>query len=348
MKKDGSCKIDLSNVNWVKRFPVDSLQIYFPASLEIQKELIDAGFKVPSDKSGKIKTPIPIIYSNFRGWLREPDPITVERLISPKEYGKDPTELGWVKTFRGRKEAFKLPQEKVYVDIGFDDKKLMYFKLIVDDYHLEKTSIRGVNPEKWTNWAMFYLDASYLDALIDIIERNLNLLSQHFTLDSFIFKNPIKLKSCKEIKQGGKEKTIFVSVENCRGSLGIPIHYYSLCLGCFSSSISYFKYKTIDNMLNEEVVNKLRLRIVYDRNIPSGLKVGIAKIDGKRLQIMFKLASRKEISIRGILKDRIKGKARGKLCYCDHKSKLQLFVVRTEVIYLAFKFIKENLLNSLK
>ena len=65
-------------------FSVDTLQIYFPASLEIQEELINHGFKIPANESGKIKTPIPLIYANSRRWLKDEEPITIERLIPPE------------------------------------------------------------------------------------------------------------------------------------------------------------------------------------------------------------------------------------------------------------------------
>ncbi|MEM2351448.1 MAG: PhoI, partial [Thermoproteota archaeon] len=112
-------------VRWVKRYPVDSLQIYFAASMELQEELIIHGFQVPASRDGKIKTPLPIIYSNFRGWVKEPEPLTDERLIPPEWYGKRVEELGWIYLGtilvqrgkgRQRRNAFRLPQEEVYVD----------------------------------------------------------------------------------------------------------------------------------------------------------------------------------------------------------------------------------------
>jgi len=315
-------KASLDDIKWVTKFPVDTLQIYFPCSLELQEELINKGFKVPADKGRKIKTPIPLIYSNFRGWLIKPEPITFERLIPPEWYGKTAEELEWQETVRDGKKAYYLPQEEVYVDAGFDNIGLMYFKLDVRGYHLEKTSIRGVNPEKWNNWAMFYISTEYLDELINVLTNFLDVpLVQ-------------KLYPVLEKQQGGKEKTYYASP--IRGkSLGIPITNYSLCLGCFDLSLLYFKHKAIENNLNQDVVKDLKLRITYKPTINAGLKIGVAKIEGKRPQIMFKLASDTPIQIKGILKPIIEGKARGDLCFCDHQSKIQLVVAKARDVYSA-------------
>jgi hypothetical protein len=54
-------------IEWVNDYPVDSLQMYFSASLELQEELIKHGFQVPRSRDSKINMPIPIIYANFQG-----------------------------------------------------------------------------------------------------------------------------------------------------------------------------------------------------------------------------------------------------------------------------------------
>ena len=64
--------------------------------------------------------------------------------------------------------------------------------------------------------------------------------------------------------------------------------------------------------------------------------MGIAKISGKRPQIMVKLASTapKKV-IKGVLKERVEGKARGDLVYCDHKEKKQYLVLDLAGFYRA-------------
>jgi len=321
---------NLESIQWLVKFPVDTLQIYFPCSLELQDELIKKGFKVPGDKSRKIKTPIPLIYSNFRGWLVQPEPITIERLIPPEWYGKTAEELGWKETTSKGKLAYHLPQEEVWVDMGFDNKGWIYFKLDIRGYHLERTSIRGINPEKWNNWAMFYISMEYLDKLINVLTNFLNI-----TLVRELY--PIL-----ENQQGGKEKTYYASPIRNK-SLGIPVINYSLCLGYFDLALLYFKHKSIENNLNPDVVKDLKLRIMYEPTLNAGLKIGVAKIEGKRPQIMFKLASDTPIRIKGILKPIIEGKARGNLCFCDHQLKTQLIVAKALDVYSALLATKQKL-----
>jgi len=327
---------DLSKVRWVKQFPVDSLQIYFAASLELQEELIKHGFQVPASRDKSIKTPVPIIYCNFRGWITEPEPITIERVIPPEWYGKTPSELGWKETKRGRRRAFRFPPEEVYVHVGFDDAGNMYFKLEIRGYHLERTSIRqrGLNPERWTNWAMFYMNANYIDQLMSIICDNVDKLTA------------VNLKDKYEQQQGGKERTYY-AYKTGYENIGIPIKYFSFCLGCFDLALDYLRYKARETGINPSIVNQLKLRISYDQNVGGGLKVGVAKIKGKRPQIMFKLAStRKKITIKAILKDRVEGKRRGRLEYCSHTEKmkmLQFLVADANLIYGALSVTKKRL-----
>ena len=317
-------------VRWVGRFSVDSLQIYFAASLDLQEELINRGFNVPRSPDGKIVTPIPLIYANFRGWVKEPEPVTIERLIPPEWLRLKPQDLGWKETeYRGRR-AFHLPIEEVYVDIGYDDGGNVYLKLDVKGYHLERVSIRGVNPEKWNNWAMFYISSEHYDELLNLLK-------------GVISAPPLMSVGVKrEDLQGGKEVTYYAYVPG-KEDVGIPIVGFSLCLGCFPLALEYFKVKARENRLPPEVVDRVRFRLEYDPSINTGLKVGVAKIVGKKPQIMFKIASNTPKKVRGILKDIIEGKGRGKLVQCDHKDRTQLIVVDGRILYTALKSTKHYL-----
>ena len=42
-------------------YELESFQVFFPASLEIQEELLKARFKVPYDKEKGFATPIPVV-----------------------------------------------------------------------------------------------------------------------------------------------------------------------------------------------------------------------------------------------------------------------------------------------
>jgi len=320
----------MSSATLLKRYPVDTLQLYFAASLELQEELISHGFYVPKSPDGKVLMPVPIIYSNFRGRLKPAEPITIERLILPKWLDLTPQQLGWIKTTRGKKEAYILPQEEVYVNIRVRDSSIV-LDLDIKGYHLERTSIRGINPEKWTNWAMFYVSAEYLDELITALRSYLP--SRYH--DSLIPGSAPKPR--REVQQGGKEVTYYVEV---------PVEEFSLCLGCFDLVQHYLHVKArkhcdIDpnSALCRDphfVINSLKLRLTHNHNVRTFAKVGVAKISGKKPQVMVKLASDKpKITIRGVLKDNIEGKARGKLVYCNHEEKKQYLTLNLDGFYKA-------------
>lgn len=280
---------------------VESLQIYFPASLELQEELINAGFSVPKP------TPLPIIYANFRGWLSEKPPITIERLIHPSRYGKRPSDLGWAKTIKDGKEAYVIPEERSTLKIELNE-TMKEVRLVIkpEKYHIERTSIRQIGPEKWSNWAMFYLN------IRDILDLTENLMDKVDLPQDLCRKSMLITR---EVQQGGKEETYFCELE--RGK-GIPVKDFSLCMGCFDQVIDYLA----NEIGNREIIKKLRLRLNYAPDIKGFAKIGLARIEGKMPQFMFKLASySKEKAIKGILKDVIRGKSRGTLSYCSHEDK---------------------------
>ncbi len=315
----------LDNVKWIQRYPVDSLQIYFPASLEIQEELINHGFYVPRSLDRKVLAPVPLIYSNFRGWLKQPEPITIERLIPPEWLGLTPSELGWKKTVKDSREAYMLPEEEVYLNLGILGSSIV-FDLDIKRYHLERISIRGVNPDKWTNWVMFYISLDYVNELISVLEEH--LVETRQSLFGLLVPSSVS-KPVREVQQGGKEVTYYVRVR---------VKDFSFCLGCFDLALLYLYKKAKEHCrikpfseicLNPNaVVEKLKLRIKYSPEVNTFAKVGIAKVRGKRPQIMVKLASTspKKV-IQGVLKPRIEGKARGILVKCDHKLKKQFIVL---------------------
>ena len=327
------------NFKYIKTYPVDSLQIYFAASLEIQEELINNGFYIPKSPDGRISMPIPLIYSNFRGWLKQAEPITIERLIPPEWLGLTPSQLSWKEVSRNGKRAFEILPEEVYVNIGLTVDNIV-FDLDMKQYHLERTSIRGVNPDKWANWAMFYISLEYIDELISTLE-------EHIPRGAHTFFSPLvpgdTTKPIKEVQQGGKEVTYYVEV---------PVKDFSFCLGCFDLVQKYLYVKAREHCkLNpssnvcrnpHNVVKQLKTRLKYSPAVNTFAKVGVAKIAGKRPQIMIKLASTgpKRV-IRGVLKDRIEGKARGELVYCDHMVKRQYVVLDLLRFYKALIATRE-------
>lgn len=324
---------------------LDSLQIYFSASLELQQELISKGFYVPRDPQRKILMPIPLVYANFAGWISPRKPLTVERLIPPEWISYKPSDLGWSDTQVLGKRAFVLPQDEVYTRICILDNAII-FRFDIMRYHLERTSIRQVNPEKWVNWAMFYIGLeTHLDKIIDKIEYySPNVQRESMQILS-------KMKMFSEKQQGGKEVTLYAKV---------AILDFSFCLGCFDLVQRYLYYKALEHcrlgiksLCNPgKIIHQLKLRIRYDPNTTSYAKVGLANIVGKRPQLMIKIASEDpQISIKGIVKDEVKGRARGRLEFCDHSFRNQYIVLNLLQFYSVLKYIKENkdqLLNSIK
>jgi hypothetical protein len=309
-----------AEVKHVMTIPLDSLQIYFNSSLELQQELISHGFYVPKSPDGNISMPLPIIYSNFRGWLTPREPITIERLILPEWLGLTPQQLNWkeVKVEGKSRRGFEIPEEEMYVNIGVLGDDSIVFDIDVKSYHLERASIRQVNPERWTNWMMFYIDLNYLDKLT-------NTLCSNFV--KTLLKSLPKVEP--ERQQGGKEMTYYAPVK---------IKDFSFCLGCFDLALLYLRRKAEEHCRYyssksfcrdiESEVKSLRLRLTYSQNIKTFAKVGIAKIKGKRPQIMVKVASTEPtIKIKGVLKEEIEGKARGNLIHCTHEERKQYVVL---------------------
>ena len=278
-------------------YEAETIQIYFPSSLELQEELIKHGFDVPRT------TPIPIIYINFKGWIGDKPPITTERLINPDRYGVDFSEKGWKKTSVDGKEAFHIPAEESYISFELIEKNKLKITLHPVKYHLERTSIRGINPEKWNNWAMAYI--SLEDA---------GDLSRKLADAGIRSSNSRRLK--KEVQQGGKEVTFYLPVNVCD---------FRLCFGCFEDAMRYLKLEGLKQGIDvEELPLKLCLKKGEEGSF---MKVGRSKMQGKHPQLMMKLASTGKRVIKGILKPIIEGKSRGILEYCDHLRKEQFFVV---------------------
>jgi hypothetical protein len=328
--------LNQNSIEWVNEYPVDSLQIYFSASLELQEELINHGFQVPKSRDDKIKMPIPIIYANFQGWVKPREAITIERLIPPEWLNLDPKSLGWQETKVKNRKAYYLPPDEVFVRIGvIKNVNAVVLNLNVRSYHIERTSIRGINPEKWNNWVMIYINHQYIDDIAELLEK---YLDKRY-LDGIVCKVEY------EEQQGGKEKTYF-----CR----VSVRDFSFCLGCFDLAWRYLNIEAEEHCRwnpglklctnIDAALGELKLRLRYDPSLQTYAKVGVAKIVGKRPQIMVKLSSEGPLkTINGIIKQQIQGKARGSLTYCDHKAKQQFLILDLPRFYIALKSTKEYL-----
>ncbi len=289
--------------------------------MELQEELIKAGFKVPKP------TQIPIIYSNCGGWVEEKKPLNVE-LIDPSQYGKTPEELGWLK----RENGYSLPTEESYLEVSYQKKEgIVMLNIDVKKFHLERVSRRGVNPEKWKNWVAIYLD---LKDIHDLAKKLTNVVGvQNFEKKFYIKREVLP----------GEETTYFIYRDKKFEKFGLPIvEGFSFCLGCFDHVLEYFKYHAKGIRIP---VEKLRLRIEKDPAIPSFLKVGVAKVKGKHAQFMIKLSSSEEKSIEGVLKSEVTGKKRGRIVRCDHVDKIHWISIDAKEFTRAVSFWSHILVN---
>ncbi|MCS7139420.1 MAG: PhoI [Candidatus Nezhaarchaeota archaeon] len=294
-------------------YHIESLQIYFPASLELQEELINAGFKVPKP------TPLPIVYANFRGWVSKKPPVTIERLIHPSRYGRSPSDLGWERIIKGGKEAYVIPDEKSLLEVELcGEKRNVCLVIKPENYHIERTSVRRVGPERWSNWVMFYLN------IRDVLDLTEKLISKVGLPQDLCER---RMLISREVQQSGREETYFCELEKKKG---IPVENFSFCMGCFDQIVDYLANEIGD----VEIIKKLRLKLNYSPDIGGFAKIGVARIEGKNPQFMFKLASHpREKVIKGILKDEVRGKARGTLNHCLHKDKSH-FIMLNSALFL--------------
>jgi len=297
----------------VGEYELETLQIYFPCSMELQEELIRNGYKVP------IETPIPIIYGNYKGYEngKSPEGVKKEAVIHPSRYGKSLKEMGW-NEFR---RYFKIPQERgsiLRVELEEKEEKiLLHLKILFRDvkpnYHLEKISYRGVAPRIWSNWAMFYIDLDDLENLVNEISNRIGLPTE-FCTDLAYIKH--------EIQQGGQEDTYFICQDRnyYKRGLGIQAESYSFCLGCFDHVLSYFENESKKH--GGKPIMNVKLRLISG-DIPPLMKIGIAKMVNKHPQFMMKLVAHPDYKRRIIKLDgeEIEGKAKGRVVFCDHKDK---------------------------
>lgn len=95
-------------------------QVFFPASLEIQEELLKAGFKVPYDKESGRKTPVPVVVSS-----REHRKIRESRLLKARDY-------------EGDGKFALLPEERAVIELDVTEKGFLVLKPKPMEYHLEE------------------------------------------------------------------------------------------------------------------------------------------------------------------------------------------------------------------
>lgn len=324
-------------VESIGRFDLQSLQIYFNGVPEIQEELIKAGFRVPRE------TPLPIVYGDYGGYeKRKAGKGTLRAaLLDPPRYGETTEKMGWQPVDGDR---YNLPQEKAQLDFSLEpcgSGHLLHLSPVFMEgqpgFHLEKASYRAGSPDTWPRWTMFYVG---LQDSSDIVSK----IAAKIGFPSEICDQPIYVKHENLPKGGGHEDTYYAGFAKGKG-LGIDIHSYSLCLGCFEHVLPYLEKEADLHQsrgLSDAAVRNLRLRIQNSPDIPMTLQVGLAKVDDKAPQLMLKMATAPGVPVRKVMGVDKDGrpilipnrKQRGVLVSCDHACK------RNEIVLGASDFLR--------
>ena len=284
----------------IDEFNLESLQIYFQCSLEIQEELLQYGYEVPGE------TPIPHIYGDYSEFdIRyQLEGLQKSAFLDPTLYNESIETMGWKRV--GNRNYLVPPEQGAKLEISTfenNDGKQVKLSIIFEGdpphHHLEKISYRTIPPRKWVNWAMMYVN---FDEVMEAFEG--------YSIDFSELRDSCKssYKIVREKKQDGAEDAYYFQ-EN--GQIGIRNESHSLCLGCFQYIDQY--------LADGDTFSKVRLRI-NSSDIPSYSKIGIVKIEGKDPQLMIKLVSSREHtkSIIASNGDEKTGKARGQVVPCDH------------------------------
>ena len=293
------------------QYPLESLQIYFNASLEIQRELLSKGYRVP------LETPVPIIYGDMGAYIQPnlgAGPLKVA-ILDPTRYGRTYSLMHW--TQNGRHVRIPPEHGDLVIELGAAGDATLRFKFSdsTPGYHLEKASYRSsANPNLWNNWAMFYTSIDSLARIVTDLAKHLGPLGE-----STLYWTHEKLP-----KGGGQEDTYYASLDS--ECTGVSLNGYTLCLGCWDHTLDYFAIERsgYGGRGFPTPQDNLDLRIVQQTARPVNAKIGVARITGKSPQFMFKFAtfSKPTLKIQGINREgkpiTIPGKPRGTVQACSH------------------------------
>ncbi|WP_148883337.1 PhoI [Thermococcus aciditolerans] len=265
-------------------FEMKRMQAFFPASLEIQEELLKAGFKVPYDKENGRKTPVPVVVSS--GMERK---LRRNRLLKARDFESD--------------GKFALvPGERALLELELTERGFLVLRPKPIEYHLEEMGFVSVPPRVWGTWASFSLPFSAYDELVDFLGDFRNDNGNGFYTASRGSGGRIEVYAYKGRK--GKD-------------LGIPVFGYALGLHGLTLAEEYFREKAKENGVPEERLRYLRLGLRKRRETKAGLKVGLVWENGRPVEITLKLSTTEpRVRIQGLYGELV-GKSRGELARTD-------------------------------
>ncbi|GAB6103019.1 hypothetical protein JCM16138_22420 [Thermococcus atlanticus] len=262
------------------KLAVDSMQVFFPASLEIQEELLKAGFKVPYDKESKARTPVPVVSSFSGGRV-----IRKERVLKAGKFEND-----------GR--YCILPEEKAWVEMLVNEKGFVMFKILPGEYHLEDLGFTSVPPRLWSTWAAFSLKFESIESITEALQGHASEKPKGIYLAS---------------RGTGREIEVYGYKGRKSKNLGIPVFRYSLGMKGLTLAEEYFREKAEENGVNPEVLRYLKLGLRKRKETRAGLKVGIVWKEGRPVRVNLRLSTTApKIRITGIYGE-LTGKSRGEL-----------------------------------
>lgn len=259
---------------------VESMQVFFPASLEIQEELLKAGFKVPYDKESRTRTPIPVVSSFSSSRV-----VRKGRILKARE-------------FEENERYCILPEEKAGMELLINEKGFVTFKILPDEYHLEDLSFTSVPPRLWSTWATFSLSFESFESIAEALNEHAEEKPKGIYLAS---------------KGTGREIEVYGYKGRKAKNLGIPVFGYGLGMKGLTLAEEYFHEKAEENGVNPEVLRYLKLGLRKRKETKAGLKVGIVWNEGKPVRINLRLSTTApKIRITGLYGE-LTGKSRGGL-----------------------------------
>ncbi|ASJ13206.1 hypothetical protein [Thermococcus thioreducens] len=263
---------------------LERMGVFFPASLEIQEELLKAGFKVPYDKGSGRKTPIPVVVSS-----REGRRIRRSRLLKAKDFESD--------------GKFALVQgERTLMELELTERGFLVLRPKPIEYHLEEIGFTSIPPRVWGTWASFSIPFSAYDELADFLGDFRKDNGNGFYTAS---------------RGSGGRIEVYAYKGRSKKDLGIPVFGYSLGLHGLTLFEEYLGEKAEENDVPKERLRYLKLGLKKRKETKTGLKVGIVWENGRPVEITLKLSTTEpRIRIQGLYGELV-GKSRGELVRTD-------------------------------
>ncbi|WP_297498492.1 PhoI [Thermococcus sp.] len=263
---------------------VGRVQVFFPASLEIQEELLKAGFKVLYDRETGRKTPVPVAVSSRKGRrLRRDRPLKAENFESDGKFAK-------------------VPGERATMEIEPTEKGFLILRPKPLEYHIKEMGFVSVPPRIWGTWASFSIPFSLYETLTDFLSEFKTNETNGFYLTS---------------RGAGKRIEVYAYKGRTRKDLGIPVFSYALGLQGLALADEYLREKTEENGVPRGRLRYLKLGLRKRKETKAGLKIGVAWEDGRPSETTLKLSTTEpRIKIQGLYGEFI-GKLRGELTRTD-------------------------------